>query len=81
MRIFFLPGVPHEMKKMLDTEVIPVVCELKGVKGKFLEHRITLHGVAEASANELLYDFKDVFPSVTPWIQGAFTRSFNKDIH
>lgn len=62
---FFLPGVPDEMKKMLDTEVIPAVCELKGVNGKFLEHRITLHGIAEASANEILSDFRDIFPSVT----------------
>lgn len=64
-RFFFLPGVPSEMRHMFDNQILPAICELKGIKGRFIEHRITLQGVAEALANELLSGFKRAYPSVS----------------
>jgi len=63
-RFFFLPGVPSEMKKMLGRSVLPAISELKGTNSRFIEYKITLYGIAEAMANELLSDFKRAFPSI-----------------
>jgi len=62
---FFLPGVPSEMKKMMVDSVMPAISNLRGISSRFIEHKITLHGVAEALANELLSGFKRAFPSIS----------------
>lgn len=63
-RFFFMPGVPSEMKKMFDDHVHPAILDMIGASMKIIEHRITLHGIAEALANELLSGFRRSFPSV-----------------
>lgn len=63
-KFFFMPGVPFEMKRMLESSVLPAICEIKGIKSRFIEHKITIHGVPEALANELLSGFRRAFPSI-----------------
>ena len=53
-RFFFTPGVPREMRRMLDEQVIPRLLKLSGISGVTRLKRFHSFGVGESRADELL---------------------------
>ena len=61
-RFFFTPGVPREMRRMLDEQVIPRLLALGGIKGVARLKRFHTFGIGESRADQMLGDmdaFKD----------------------
>ena len=61
-RFFFTPGVPREMRRMLDEQVIPRLLALGGIKGVSKLKRFHTFGIGESRADQMLGDieaFKD----------------------
>jgi nicotinamide-nucleotide amidase len=61
-RFFFTPGVPREMRRMLDEQVIPRLLALGGIKGVTRLKRFHSFGIGESRADGMLNDmeaFKD----------------------
>jgi nicotinamide-nucleotide amidase len=53
-RFLFTPGVPREMKKMLDEQVIPRLLAMSGVAGVVRLKRFHSFGIGESRADEML---------------------------
>ena len=53
-RFFFTPGVPREMRRMIDEQVIPRLLALSGIKGVTRLKRFHSFGVGESRADEML---------------------------
>jgi nicotinamide-nucleotide amidase len=53
-RFMFTPGVPREMKKMLDEQVIPRLLKLSGVASVVRLKRFHSFGIGESRADEML---------------------------
>ena len=53
-RFFFTPGVPREMRRMLDEQVIPRLLKLGGITGVTRLKRFHTFGIGESRADELL---------------------------
>ena len=59
-RFFFTPGVPREMRRMLDEQVIPRLLAMSGIKGVTRLKRFHTFGIGESRADQMLGDI-DVF--------------------
>ena len=57
--LFFLPGVPSEMIRMLDDTVLPFIQERLRQKVTIGTRLFTLFGISEAESDELLRDLPD----------------------
>jgi len=53
-RFWFTPGVPREMRRMLDEQVIPRLLKLGGITGQTRLKRFHSFGIGESRADELL---------------------------
>jgi nicotinamide-nucleotide amidase len=53
-RFFFTPGVPREMRRMLDEQVIPRLLKLGGISGVTRLKRFHSFGIGESRADEML---------------------------
>ena len=53
-RFMFTPGVPREMRRMLDEQVIPRLLKLGGITGVTRLKRFHSFGIGESRADELL---------------------------
>jgi nicotinamide-nucleotide amidase len=53
-RFWFTPGVPREMRRMLDEQVIPRLLKLSGITGVTKLKRFHSFGIGESRADELL---------------------------
>lgn len=53
-RFLFTPGVPREMRRMLDEQVIPRLLKLSGITGVTRLRRFHSFGIGESRADELL---------------------------
>jgi nicotinamide-nucleotide amidase len=53
-RFFFTPGVPREMRRMLDEQVIPRLLKLGGITGMTRLKRFHSFGIGESRADEML---------------------------
>jgi nicotinamide-nucleotide amidase len=62
-RIFCLPGVPHEMRRMWHEEVRPILCR-EGETQPRLRHLFRTIGQGESQLQELLGSIPDDFPGV-----------------
>lgn len=61
-RFFFLPGVPHEMKKMMNEQVLPRVKTLQGAEAvPDLTRIISIFGLPESDAGQRLGAFDKHF--------------------
>ncbi|TAJ34610.1 MAG: CinA family nicotinamide mononucleotide deamidase-related protein [Reyranella sp.] len=61
-RFYFTPGVPREMRRMIDEQVIPRLLALGGIKGVSKLKRFHTFGIGESRADQMLGDieaFKD----------------------
>ena len=57
-RFFFTPGVPREMKRMLDEQIIPRLLERSGVKKLTTLKRFHSFGIGESRADQMLNDIE-----------------------
>ena len=55
-RFFFTPGVPREMRRMLDEQVIPRLLRIGGVTGVTKLKRFHSFGIGESRADNMLGD-------------------------
>jgi nicotinamide-nucleotide amidase len=55
-RFFFTPGVPREMRRMLDEQVIPRLQKLGGITGVTRLKRFHTFGIGESRADNMLAD-------------------------
>jgi len=53
-RFLFTPGVPREMRRMLDEQVIPRLLKLGGITGQTRLKRFHSFGIGESRADEML---------------------------
>lgn len=49
-----MPGVPREMKPMLEEQVIPWLCDLAGDREAYLSHTFQTFGISESALDELV---------------------------
>ena len=59
-RFFFTPGVPREMRRMLDEQVLPRLLAMSGLMGVTRLKRFHTFGIGESRADQMLGDM-DVF--------------------
>lgn len=57
-RFLFTPGVPREMRRMLDEQVIPRLLALGGIRGVTKLKRFHTFGIGESRADEMLGDIE-----------------------
>jgi len=61
-RFFFTPGVPREMRRMLDEQVIPQLQARSGVQTAVFLKRFHSYGIGESHADTLLSGVTDLAP-------------------
>ena len=59
-RFFFTPGVPREMRRMIDEQVLPRILAMSGLTGVTRLKRFHTFGIGESRADQMLGDI-DVF--------------------
>jgi nicotinamide-nucleotide amidase len=70
---FFLPGVPHEMKKMFSEQVLAKVDALLGGQRRCnLTRTLSAFGLPESVVGEKVADVERVFPEVTLGLRAKF---------
>jgi nicotinamide-nucleotide amidase len=70
---FFLPGVPHEMRQMLATSVLPDIFKLLGKNRNFYRVKtISTFGLTESLTAERLYGFESAFANVKLGLRAKF---------
>ncbi|HET6221958.1 MAG TPA: competence/damage-inducible protein A, partial [Dongiaceae bacterium] len=57
-RFFFTPGVPREMRRMLDEQVIPRLLKIGGITGVTRLKRFHTFGIGESRADNMLGDME-----------------------
>lgn len=72
-RFFFLPGVPHEMRRMLADQALP---RIRALAGDTLETRtvrvLSTVGLSESGLGETVADLEKHFPSIKLGLRAAF---------
>jgi len=62
-RFFFTPGVPREMRRMLDEQVIPQLQARSGIQTAVFLKRFHSYGIGESHADTLLSGVTDFVPA------------------
>ncbi len=72
-RLFFLPGVPSEMRRMLSESVIPRIEALQeGVRQFCRVQTLTTFGLTESLTGERLKEFSHYFPEIQLGFRAKF---------
>lgn len=61
---YFLPGVPHEMRWLMEHEVLPDLEERFPLRRRHVKVVLRFHGLAESSMNQMLKDLEALYPDV-----------------
>jgi nicotinamide-nucleotide amidase len=61
-RFFFTPGVPREMRRMLEGEIVPRLLAKSGVQTAVYLKRFHSYGIGESHADSLLAGIEDLAP-------------------
>jgi len=61
--LFFTPGVPSEMKRMFDEQILPRIAHL--APNNTVQHHFKTFGQTESRIGELLAGVEEAFPGVT----------------
>lgn len=71
--LFFLPGVPGEMRKMMKESVLPAIKKMQGddVQESII-HTLSTFGLTESATGEKLSAFPTVFPDVKLGFRAKF---------
>lgn len=71
--LFFLPGVPHEMKRMLSHEVLPRIEKMPGaINEHCLVRNISTFGLTESATGEKVAGLADDFPDIKIGLRAKF---------
>jgi nicotinamide-nucleotide amidase len=62
-RFFFTPGVPRELRRMLDEQVIPRLQARSGIQAAVFLKRFHSYGIGESHADTLLSGVTDLAPA------------------
>lgn len=62
-RFFFTPGVPREMRRMLEEQVIPRILARSGSPASIFLKRFHSYGIGESHADELLKGVEELDPT------------------
>lgn len=62
-RFYFTPGVPRELRKMLDEQILPRLLKASGLQGVTRMKRFHSFGIGESRADELLRDVESLAPN------------------
>ncbi|MCB2149635.1 MAG: CinA family nicotinamide mononucleotide deamidase-related protein [Deltaproteobacteria bacterium] len=74
-RLFFLPGVPYEMKRMLTDHVIPEMVSLQGDAAMHSRVKtITTFGLPESLAGEKVAGVEAAFPGIKLGLRANFPQ-------
>ncbi|MBF0225953.1 MAG: competence/damage-inducible protein A [Desulfobacterales bacterium] len=70
---FFMPGVPSEMYKMFDEQVMPRIYKILGIQKDFtLSKNFSLFGMPESLISSKLEDFSKIFKSINVGMRAKF---------
>ncbi|MCF8125917.1 MAG: CinA family nicotinamide mononucleotide deamidase-related protein, partial [Desulfotignum sp.] len=69
---FCMPGVPSEMKQMMDTGVVPRITAIFGLSSRLYIRRFTVFGLHESRVGVLLKEFNDRFPGIRLGFRASF---------
>ncbi len=69
---FCMPGVPSEMKQMMDACVVPRIEAVQGKQTRLLIRRFTVFGLHESRVGTLLTGFEDLFPGIRLGFRASF---------
>lgn len=61
-RFFFTPGVPRELRRMLEQQIIPRLLERAGVQATIHLKRFHSYGLGESHVDSLLAGVEDIVP-------------------
>jgi nicotinamide-nucleotide amidase len=61
-RFFFTPGVPREMYRMLEEQIVPRILERTGSQGVIVLKRFHSYGIGESHADAMLKGLEDLAP-------------------
>jgi len=84
---YFLPGVPFEMRRMLEDQVTPRILKKQGNKATCLVKTISTFGLTESATGERIEETNDMFPEIRVGLRAKFPeiqvklygRSVNED--
>ena len=62
-RFFFTPGVPREMRRMLEEQVIPRILARSGAPASIYLKRLHSYGLGESHVDEMLKGVEDLDPT------------------
>jgi nicotinamide-nucleotide amidase len=65
VRLFFLPGVPREMRQMFDSHVLPSLAEWGGGGESVAQRTLRFFGLAETQLQEVVHRLPDFRTGVT----------------
>ncbi len=72
-QFFFLPGVPHEMRRMLSVQVLPQLIEAMGARRRFYRTRtLSTFGLTESQTFERLGGLPKTFGQISLGLQICF---------
>ncbi len=70
---FFLPGVPYEMKRMLEDQVLPRILEMQGGRRRHsLVRTLSSFGLGESVVGEKVQGVTAEFPEITLGLRAKF---------
>jgi len=70
---FFMPGVPAEMRRMLDEQVLPRIGAMQGDRQEFnLLRTISTFGIGESRVGEMISAVTEHFPEITLGLRAKF---------
>lgn len=69
---FCMPGVPSEMKQMMETQVVPHITKVFGLTPNLYIRRLTVFGMPESQVGALLKDFNDLFADIRLGFRASF---------
>lgn len=64
-RFFFTPGVPRELRRMLEEQIIPRLLEKSGMQATIFLKRFHSYGIGESHADTLLAGVAELVPDGT----------------
>ncbi len=69
---YFLPGVPFEMRRMLEEQVKPRILKKMGNKETCLVKTISTFGLTESATGEKIEETNDMFPEIRVGLRAKF---------
>ena len=69
---FCMPGVPSEMRQMMETQVVPHITKVFSLTPNLYIRRLTVFGLAESRVGASLQEFNSLFPHIRLGFRASF---------